>query len=208
MSYFPMFVNLQDQECLIAGGGNVSLRKAEKLFEFGAHITVVAPGIVPELLFLPQIHCVKREFVFSDLEGKALVVAATGNPELNHRIAEECRRLKIPVNAVDQVEDCSFIFPSYLKQGEVVAAFSSGGQSPVITQYLKKQVHPLMTELIGELAQSLGSIRDQVKITVTSEAMRKQVYMELLSLGLETGTIPSQESIDKAVEKYAEKAEQ
>ena len=49
MSYFPMFIELKDKPCLIAGGGKIALRKAETLLEFGAWVTVVAPDILPEL---------------------------------------------------------------------------------------------------------------------------------------------------------------
>ncbi len=39
MSYFPMFIELKDKPCLIAGGGKVALRKAETLLDFGARVT-------------------------------------------------------------------------------------------------------------------------------------------------------------------------
>lgn len=190
MSYFPMFVNLKNQKCLVVGGGRVALRKVETLRDFGALVTVAAPGILPELLDMEGVRSLQREFEVSDLEGTVLVVAATGDARLNHRIAEECRRRGIPVNAVDQVEDCSFIFPAYLKQGEVVAAFSSGGKSPVIAQYLKKETRPLMTERLGELAELLGSIREEVKAAVPTEGQRKQVYRALLEQFLEAEALP------------------
>ncbi len=71
-----------------------------------------------------------------DFNEADFVIAATDDQKTNHEISH-MQRKKIPVNAVDQKEDCGFIFPSYVKEGEVVAAFSSGGQSPLITQYLK-----------------------------------------------------------------------
>ena len=55
----------------------------------------------------------------------------------------------IPVNAVDQQEDCSFIFPSYLKHRDLVGAFSSAGNSPVLTQYLKESLKEILTEELG-----------------------------------------------------------
>lgn len=42
---------------------------------------------------------------------------------LNHEIAEYCKAKDIMVNAVDQKADCSFIFPSYIKEKNLVAAF-------------------------------------------------------------------------------------
>ena len=130
------------------------------------------------------------------------MVAATDDSKQNHQISEICRKKKIPVNAVDQIEDCSFIFPSYRKEGEVVAAFSSGGQSPVITQYLKEQMRFALTPLIGELAACLGALRERIRQDTNSEKVRKKIYQELLKLGLEHDTIPSEEEIEEIIERY------
>lgn len=69
----------------------------------------------------------------------------------------------IPVNAVDQQEDCSFIFPSYLKHRDLVGAFSSAGNSPVLTQYLKESLKEILTEELGQINDYMGSIRPVVK---------------------------------------------
>lgn len=202
MSYFPMFVELKNQDCLVVGGGSVALRKVNVLRDFGAEILVVAPAVMPEIKAVQNVKYREKEFEDSDLAGKVLVVAATDDKALNHRIAELCHMHKIPVNAVDQQEDCSFIFPSYVRQGEVVAAFSSGGQSPLITQYLKGKAKSCVTEHIGELAACLGSIRELVKRDVKGEENRRQVYVELLQLGLERDIIPTEEQIQLVIQKY------
>lgn len=201
MSYFPMFIDLQDRPCLIVGGGRVALRKVEVLKDFGAHITVIAPAILPEIKAIEGILYQEKTFETSDLKGLDLVIAATDDKELNHKISIACKKQSIPVNAVDQIEDCTFIFPAYLKEGEVVAAFSSGGQSPVITQYLKGKMRPLLTHHLGSLAACLGSLRENMKEKIKTEAERKIVYQEILQLGLEKDTIPSEEEIRKIIEK-------
>lgn len=202
MSYFPMFIELEHAPCLIVGGGRIALRKVEVLLDFGASITVVANDIMEEILSIKAVRSVKKDFEPEDLAGMFLVVAATDDKELNHKIASVCRKQKIPVNAVDQIEDCSFIFPAYLKNGEVVSAFSSGGQSPVITQYLKKEVTPLMTGQIGGLAALLGVLRETVKEQVKTERERKMLYREILHLGLEKNEIPTDEEIAEILAGY------
>lgn len=201
MSYFPMFIELKNKPCLVVGGGKVALRKAEALRAFGAGVTVVAPVILPELQAAEGVLCLEKYFETGDLEGQELVIAATDDPEQNHRISQLCRERKIPVNAVDQKEDCSFIFPAYLKEGEVVAAFSSGGQSPIITQYLKAQMMPAMTSLLGEIAETLGSLREPLR-HIGSEEIRKKIYQNILELSLEAGKIPSAEEISEIIARY------
>lgn len=199
MAYFPMFIQLEDRPCLIIGGGAVALRKVRVLRDFGARVLVVADEILSEIKNMDGVDWQERGFLAEDLEGHTLVVAATDDKEENHRISCLCREKQIAVNAVDQIEDCSFIFPAYLKEGEVVAAFSSGGQSPVVTQYLKEKMRPEMTGLLGNLAAWLGEVRKMVKRTGTASG-RKAVYEELLRRGLEAGAPLSREEIQKVVE--------
>lgn len=192
MAYFPMFVDLDKRPCLVVGGGRVAYRKVKVLQDFGARVYVAAPVICAEIYASEPVICTEKEFASADAEGMALVIAATDDAGENHRIADICAEKGIPVNAVDQIEDCSFIFPSYIRQKDVVAAFSSAGNSPVITQYLKRQAAELLTEQIGDLAEYLGNIRQQVKELVPTEGQRKRVYEQLLQIGLETGRLPNE----------------
>ena len=43
MAYFPMFIEIENKNCLIVGGGTVALRKVQVLLDFGAKVHVVAP---------------------------------------------------------------------------------------------------------------------------------------------------------------------
>ena len=101
MAYFPMFVELEGRPCLIVGGGAVALRKARRLLPYGPCLTVVAQSFVPELEALEGAALCRRAFRPRDVEGQALVVAATGDGALNREIAALCRARRIPVNAVD-----------------------------------------------------------------------------------------------------------
>ena len=172
MAYFPMFIDIEKKKCLVAGGGTVALRKVRVLLDFGAQITVVAPQIDPQILQLTGNVCVKE---------RVLVVAATDDVTENHRIARMAQKKHIPVNAVDQQEDCSFIFPSYLKHRDLVGAFSSAGNSPVLTQYLKESLKEILTEELGQINDYMGSIRPVVKTRIETEKLRRQVYQTILA---------------------------
>lgn len=180
MAYFPMFVDIEKKKCLIVGGGTVALRKVQVLQDFGADIVVVAPEVISKIKEYP-VTIYQRKFEKEDLQGCELVVAATDDAALNHEIAEAAQKQRIPVNAVDQQEDCSFIFPSYVREQELVGAFSSGGNSPVLTQYLKKYMAQILTAELGEANAYLGSIRPVVKEELDTEAIRKKVYQKVLN---------------------------
>ncbi len=207
MAYFPMFVQLKHKKCLVIGGGNVALRKIQVLKDFEADVTVIAPEMNSQIRQIPKICRIFRSFMEEDFEQADLVVAATDDKDVNHVISVICRQRKIPVNAVDQKEDCSFIFPSYVKEGEVVAAFSSGGQSPVITQYLKKEIKPVLTNELGQIAQTLGTLRTMAKECIETEELRKAFYQELLRIGLEDTNYLDEDMINKVIQKYISKKE-
>lgn len=209
MAYFPMFVDMTERECLIVGGGNVAYRKVIVMLDFGAKVTVVAEDICDELRKLTiddiasedktgsytankenRITFIKRRFERKDCDGMEMVIAATDDNALNHEIAEYCKAKGIMVNAVDQKADCSFIFPSYIKEKNLVAAFSSGGNSPVLTQYLKGKEQEILTPFLGELNEYMGQIREKVIAQYDTEAERKRVFKEILCAAIDNGRIP------------------
>lgn len=199
MAYFPMFVDMTERECLIVGGGNVAYRKVMVMLDFGAKVTVVAEDICEELRKLTiddtankenRITFIKRRFERKDCDGMEMVIAATDDNALNHEIAEYCKAKGIMVNAVDQKADCSFIFPSYIKEKNLVAAFSSGGNSPVLTQYLKGKEQEILTPFLGELNEYMGQIREKVIAEYDTEAERKRVFKEILCAAIDNGRIP------------------
>lgn len=180
MAYFPMFMNIEKKRCLVAGGGMVAYHKVLVLLDFGAEVTVVAPQVEQEIKSIKNITICQREFKKEDLDGCVLAVAATSDREFNHRFAELAKAKGIAVNAVDQKEDCTFIFPSYIKERNLVGAFSSGGNSPLLTQYLKHVLSGVLTGELGAVGEYMGSIRETVKSQVADENMRKQVYQNVL----------------------------
>lgn len=184
MSYFPMYVELEGMPCLVAGGGLVAVRKAEVLLDFGARVRVVAPELDERLKCNPRIQAFARRFQAQDVEGMGLVVAATEKAELNHEISLLCREKRIPVNAVDQKEDCTFIFPSYVKRGQVTAAVTTGGASPALARHLKGQLEMAVPWEMGALAEAIEKIRPFVKDRLPMEGQRRQVFERLLETGL------------------------
>lgn len=206
MAYFPAFIEIKGRPVLIVGGKRAALKKMEVLLEFEAEITMIAPIFIEEIRQVdsPLVKRIERTFRVSDVEGMHMVIAATESPEVNHVIAEACRERRILVNAVDQVKDCKFIFPSYVKQGDVVAAFGSSGKSPVVTQYLKEQNRRIVTAELAELTEKLGSLRDQVKEMIPTEKQRKAFYQEILAIGLEEQKVPEENRIQEILRKHIE----
>lgn len=198
-----MFIDLEKKRCLVAGGGTVAYRKVQTLLDFGAYVVVIAPEVKPEICNLKGVQIFRRVFTEADLTDCALFVAATGDKEYNHRLAELAKAKNIAVNAVDQKEDCTFLFPSYVKQQNLTGAFSSGGNSPLLTQYLKQKFSGILTAELGEINEYMGSIRQYVRSHVKKERLRRQVYRQMLDELLSRQNekpMPDKERLDSIID--------
>src|SRR5262249_61921625 len=97
---FPLFLKLDGRKVVVVGGGPVAAAKLGGLVETGAHVTVIAPEVEPELAATPGIVIVLRDFVASDLDGAWLVIAAA-TPAVNREVAAAAETRRVFVNAVD-----------------------------------------------------------------------------------------------------------
>ncbi len=186
MAYFPFFVDLKDRECYIFGGGTVASRKVQSLLEFEAKITVIAPEVCDEILQRKgEIEICFREYREEDLERAFFVIAATNQALVNAQISQACEKRRILVNAVDQPENCSCLFPAYIKQGDITIGVTTSGKSPVMAGYIKKLIAAQLPAYYEQLVQALGSYRDIVKQRVNTEKVRTRIFKKLANLGVE-----------------------
>lgn len=193
MPHFPMFIDLKEKPVLVVGGGTVALRKVKKPMPYEPEITVIAPEISNQMLNLEKIIACKRNFADADLESRpVIVIAATDDKEENHRIAELCHERQIPVNVVDDPDNCSFLFPALVQQGKFSAGICTGGSSPTASAYYKKQLQELLPENIEEILDYLEAQREPVKQRITDGIKRARVFREMFEECIENG-IPSSE---------------
>ena len=86
MPYFPFFANIKNMPCLVVGGGQVALRKIEKLLDFSPVIKVVALEACGEIRGLADrgmITLFERTFEDNDVGESAFVITATGDSDVN-----------------------------------------------------------------------------------------------------------------------------
>ncbi len=199
MAYFPFYIDIKGRKCMIIGGGRVALRKAEKLLGFHCDITVVAPEICPELEELP-VRKLHRAFQDSDLEGAFMAIAATEDSALNTHIAELCRVRNIHINSVDDIENCSFIFPALVHERDITVGISTGGTSPVFAKHLRMLIEDELNDHYLAIAELLKNYRPIVMCRFDSEKKRKEAMEALLDLCLLDDDLPDSEDIEKLLE--------
>ena len=183
MDYLPIFLNIEDRKCLVVGGGKVAVRKVTLLKRAGAHITVVSPQLCDELRALLEqasVTHVAREFQDEDLHGCVLVIAATDVKAVNRRVSELANAQRIPVNAVDSPDLCSFIMPSIIDRSPVQIAVSTGGASPVLARLLRSRLESFIPAAYGRLAQLVDDYRERVKQRFTVPDQRRYFWENIL----------------------------
>ena len=145
-AYFPMFVDISEKEILVVGGGKIAARRIRTLLDFTVHITVITPALDEKLrqyADLEKFRWVQRKYRESDITGSDkpdIVLAATGDTEVNAEIGRLCRSLGICVNVADKKEMCDFYFPSIVKTEEVVIGINSGGANPGATKRTREKI--------------------------------------------------------------------
>lgn len=165
---FPLYLELDGRPCLVVGNGPVARRKASALTACGARVTLVSPETCG------------RTFAESDVEGMALVVAATNDPEVNARVSAVCRGRGIPVNVVDDPANCTFHFPAVFRKGPLTVAVSSGGACPVAAQIVRRKAGDLLSDAFVDEVERLGRERAELKVRYPDPMERRKFCEERL----------------------------
>jgi siroheme synthase-like protein len=185
--YYPVYLDIEERDVLIIGGGTVCARKAETMMKYGAHVTIVSPDFTEEIEGWARQDLLKlrrKPYEELDLTGASIVIASTDDPCINARIARDCRRRKIPVNVVDVTHLCEFIVPAIVESGTIQIAVSTGGKSPALARTLKEDLQKFVGPEYDEVNQLLGSLRSGAKKTLPTDIDRKRFFDSIIAKGI------------------------
>ncbi len=170
MSGYPVILTgLETRRCVVVGGGSVAARKARALAEAGARPVVVSPALCDEMAVLVKegkAVAILRRYRSDDLEGAALVIAATDDEGVNREVAEQCRRRGILVNVVDRPALCTFTVPSVIRRGELLVTISTGGASPAFAKHVREALESVLDSAYGEALTILAELRPRIRQNV------------------------------------------
>jgi siroheme synthase-like protein len=185
--YYPIFIDVEDRDVVIVGGGAVCTRKAETMMRYGANVTVVAPEVTDEIAKWAKsgrLQVKRKEYEEGDLDGASIVIASTDDECVNGRVARDCRRRKIPVNVVDVTHLCEFIVPAIVEKGSIQLAVSTGGKSPALARTLKEDLQKFVGPEYTELNDLLGTLRPEAKKILPTDVDRKRFFDGILGRGV------------------------
>lgn len=183
MEIFPIYLKLQQQLCLIVGGGRIAYRKAVLLAKAGATLHVIAPEIEPDLLTLVQ--QTQGQYIAEDFQQQVnlrdyrLVIAATNDAVVNQQVFEACEAEKVLVNSVDDPPHCRFMVPAIIDRSPLIISVASNGTSPVLSRQIRTQLETLIPHGMGKLAEFSGKWRTTVKQKITNPDERRIFWEDL-----------------------------
>ena len=178
----PLYIaclRLGGRPCLVVGGGEVGLEKVEGLLLCGGDVTLVAPEAVDELAEYADegsIRWERRGFRDSDLDGRFIAIAATGDTEVNIAVYEGAERRAMLCNVVDVPPLCSFILPAIVRSGPLAIAISTAGASPALAKRMKREISEAYGEPYARLAMILNEVRGWAKATLPTYQDRKEFF--------------------------------
>jgi len=162
MSYFPAFIKLDNKKILIVGGGNVAYEKLLHLLDFTNDIYIISENLSSQMknkIKERNLIFEERAYKIGDIKKFAIVVIAVDNMKLQSDIFQESKKYNCLCNSVDSVEYCDFIFPSYIKDGDLTIAISTSGASPAMAKHIKLYLKNLIPSTISSFLKEMKELR-------------------------------------------------
>jgi siroheme synthase-like protein len=182
--FYIACLKLSGRRCLVVGGGDVGLEKVEGLLACDGDVTLVAPEAIPQLVALAaegSIAWERREYRPEDLEGTFMVIAATGDTEVNIGVYEDAERRAMLVNVVDVPPLCNFILPAIIRTGPLAIAISTAGASPALAKRIRDEIAEEYGEPYARLAILLNEVRGWAKGTLPTYQDRKSFFESIVN---------------------------
>jgi uroporphyrin-III C-methyltransferase/precorrin-2 dehydrogenase/sirohydrochlorin ferrochelatase len=182
--YYPIFLDLAGQTCVVLGGGRFAAEKTEVLLEAGAHVRVVCARLNPALETLTAngtIEALRRDYQPGDLAGARLVIDASEDEEINRLSWQEAEAAGILINVVDRPAQCRFIAPAIVRRDPLLIAISTSGESPFLASALRARLERWLGPEWGPFTALVGRVRRELRERRVPLAEQTRTYHRLLT---------------------------
>ncbi len=165
MPHLSLIVEIHDRPVLVVGGGKIACRKVRSLLGGGARVHLVAPSLTPELDALRVSGAIDARigtYRAADLEGVALVVAASDSVATNGVIARDALERGILVNVTNAPELGTCHFPAILRRGGLEISVSTAGRCPAFSVLVRDYLAGLIGDDFGAALEQLAAEREKL----------------------------------------------
>ena len=182
-TYYPVYIELRGQPCVVIGGGKIAEGKVNGLLAAQANVTVISPDLtshLSDLVNAKQISYLARTYQPGDLTSAFMVICATDQAEINHQVWQEATANRQLVNVVDDTPRCNFIAPSILRKGDLTIAISTSGKAPALAVRLKERLQRELGSEYERFLELAGELREPLARHVPDFETRKALWYELV----------------------------
>lgn len=183
MTDYPVLLNLEGRLCVVIGAGPVGLRKVRGLVHAGARVRLVATEM-PHHTRLQGVELGIRSYQSEDLEGATLVFAATDDPALNLRIADDARARRIPACIADNPARGDFTLPARLEAGDLHIAVSTAGRSPALAAAVRDHLGDLLGPEWHTVVEVAAALRQKQLTQKGKTKYNRRILRRLIDDGL------------------------
>jgi len=182
-NYYPIYVQLNEQPCVVIGGGKIAEGKVDGLLAANAKVKIISPELTPHLHDLVkqnQVEYAARNYQAGDLTGAFMVICATDQTDINHQVWQEASANQQLVNVVDDTPRCNFIAPAILRKGDLNIAISTGGKAPALAVRLKERLQEEIGPQYERFLELSGQLREPLARHIPDFETRKKLWYELV----------------------------
>ena len=150
---YPIALNMRGRVAVVIGGGAVAERKIAMLLDAGATVRVVAPSLTASLAQLSdqrRIVALRKHFDSGDIDGAALVFAATDDDAVNAAVVNAAQARGIFVNDASHAERGDFSTPAVHRRDSLTIAVDTGGTSPAVAKLMRERIGELVERSLSE----------------------------------------------------------
>jgi len=165
LRYYPVFLDLDGQLCIVLGDGKFAVEKAAALREAGANVRMIS----------------SRDYRPGALAGARLVVDASEDEEINRLAWQEAEAAGILINVVDRPAQCRFIAPAIVRRDPLLIAISTSGESPFLASMLRARIERWLGHEWGPFVALVGDVRRRLRRQGQPIAEQTRVYRRLLN---------------------------
>lgn len=159
----PVGLRVEGRRVIVVGAGRIAARKAAAYHDRDAEVIVVAPEVSDDMRELGVAEIRERAFEPADLDGAWFAVTATGIPAVDGAVFRAAEERRIWCNAADDPQHCSTILPAVVRAGGITVSISTGGRSPAMASWLRRQITDLLDEPTLAAFERTAMVRDELR---------------------------------------------
>ncbi|MBB5752344.1 siroheme synthase CysG [Prosthecomicrobium pneumaticum] len=184
LGVFPAFHVVDGRRVAVVGGGVEAAAKLRLVAETKATLVLYAPAIEAATAadaIAAGAEIVPRLPETGDLEGAALVFAATGEESEDRIVRDRAKAAGVPVNVVDRPELCDFYTPALVNRAPLAVAIGSEGAAPVLARHVRARIEAMLAPAFGDLAFLADRLRARVARAIPPGEGRRRFWARFFS---------------------------